>query len=52
MSDNEKVYNSMRFSSVLNIAVGVVMLVVGIASGVLLLVSGIRLLKNKSKILF
>ena len=38
----EKTYRTMGGSGALNIAVGVVTLVVGVASGVLLLISGDR----------
>ncbi len=48
----EKIYKTMGGSGALNIAVGVVVLVVGVASGTLLLISGAKLLAGKSKILF
>lgn len=48
----EKTYKTMGGSGALNIAVGVVVLVVGVASGVLLVISGARLLAGRSKILF
>ncbi len=48
----EKTYKTMGGSGALNIAVGVVVLVVGVASGVLLVISGARLLSGRSKILF
>lgn len=48
----EKVYKTMSGSGAFNIAIGVVLLVVGIASGVLMIVSGAKLLSAKSKILF
>ena len=51
-TDNEKVYDSMKFSAAVNITVGIVMIVCGITAGVLLLISGGRLFSNKSKILF
>ena len=48
----EKTYKTMGGSCALNIAVGVVALVVGIASGVLLIISGAKLLAGRNKILF
>lgn len=48
----ERVYKVMGGSGALNIAVGVVVLVVGAASGILLIIGGAKLLAGKSKILF
>lgn len=48
----EKTYRVMGGSGALNIAVGVVALVVGAASGVLLIISGAKLLAGRNKILF
>jgi len=48
----EKTYKTMGGSGALNIAVGVVALVVGIASCVLLIISGAKLLAGRNKILF
>ena len=48
----ERTYKIMGGSGALNIAVGVVVLVVGVASGVLLMISGAKLLAGRSKILF
>ncbi|MCI9315850.1 MAG: hypothetical protein HFI57_12880 [Lachnospiraceae bacterium] len=48
----EKTYKTMGGAGALNIAVGVVALVVGAASGVLLLISGAKLLAGRNKILF
>lgn len=50
--DGEKVYKVMRGTGAINIAAGVVSIVVGVAVGVLMIVSGARLLANKGKILF
>ena len=44
---NEKVYRSMSLAGACNIAVGIVILVVGIAAGVMAIVSGAGLLKTK-----
>ncbi|PXV89067.1 hypothetical protein C8E03_10743 [Lachnotalea glycerini] len=48
----EKAYKSMSRVGALNIAVGIVVLILGIVSGVLLIVGGARLHKNKSGIIF
>lgn len=48
----ERTYKIMGGSGALNIAVGVVALVVGTASGVLLIISGAKLLAGRNKILF
>ncbi|MBQ7358993.1 MAG: hypothetical protein IJW63_02725 [Lachnospiraceae bacterium] len=48
----ERVFKTMRGTGALNIALGVVVLVVGVASGVLLIIGGAKLLGDKSKILF
>lgn len=48
----ERTYKTMGGSGALNIAVGVVALVVGVASGVLLIISGAKSLAGRSKILF
>ena len=48
----ERTYKTMGGSGALNIAVGVVVLVVGVASGVLLMISGAKRLAGRSKILF
>lgn len=48
----ERIYKLMGGSGVLNIAVRVVVLVVGVASGVLLVISGAKLLAGRSKLLF
>ena len=48
----EKTYKTMGRSGSMNIAVGVIVTVVGITCRVLLMVTGAKLLKVKSKILF
>ena len=48
---SEKIYKAMKNTGALNIAVGIVILVIGIASGILLIVSGANLLKKKKGIL-
>ena len=49
---NEKVHRSMSLAGACNIAVGIVILVVGIAAGVMAIVSGAGLLKTKKNIMF
>lgn len=48
----EKVYKSMKSSGAYNIAIGIIMIVVGVTCGVLSLVNGAKLLKDKSGIMF
>ena len=48
----EKIYKTMHGTGAMNIAVGVVMLVVGIGCGILMIIGGSKLLTGKSKILF
>lgn len=48
----EKIYKTMRGAGAWNIALGVVLLVIGIASGILMIINGAKLLSDKSKILF
>lgn len=48
----EKIYKVMRGVAGWNIALGVVVMVIGIASGILLIVGGSKLLSAKSKVLF
>ena len=49
---SEKIYKAMKNIGALNIAVGIVILVVGIAAGVMAIVSGAGLLKTKKNIMF
>lgn len=48
----EKAYMTMKNSGAGNIAVGIIILVVGITAGVLSIVSGASLLKHKKEIMF
>lgn len=48
----QKVYKTMKGAGAANIAVGVIVLVVGIVAGILLIVTGGKLISDKSKILF
>ena len=49
---NEKAYKTMSGVGAGNLALGIIILVVGIASGILMIVNGARLLKNKSDLTF
>lgn len=49
---NEKAYKAMSLAGVANIAVGIVILVVGIAAGVIAIVTGARLQKEKKGLTF
>ncbi|MCR5655803.1 MAG: hypothetical protein K6G07_09245 [Lachnospiraceae bacterium] len=48
----ERVYKTMSRTAGWNIALGIVVMVIGVASGVLLIIGGGRLLSAKSKVLF
>lgn len=48
----ERTYKIMGGAGALNLAFGVVIMVVGIAGGVLLVISGAKLLAGRNKILF
>jgi hypothetical protein len=48
----EKAYKSMKCSGALNIALGIVVLVIGLVSGILMIASGGSLLKNKRHIVW
>ncbi len=48
----QKLYKVMKGAAATDIAVGVLVLVVGIVSGILLIVAGSKLMAGKSKILF
>lgn len=49
---NEKTYKIMGFAGAANIAVGIVVLVVGIAAGVITIISGAKLQKEKKGLTF
>ena len=49
---NEKAYKAMSLAGAANIAVGIVILVVGIAAGVISVVNGVRLLRNRKGLTF
>lgn len=48
----EKVYKTMGRTGAWNIAIGVVLIIVGLAAGVLSIINGAKLIKNKSGIIF
>ena len=49
---NEKAYKAMSLAGAANIAVGIVILVVGIAAGVIAIVTGARLQKENKGLTF
>lgn len=48
----EKVYKTMRNTGASNIAIGIIMIVVGVSAGIMAIISGAVLLKRKSEITF
>ena len=48
----ERVHKTMTWTGALNIATGIVSIVIGLACGVLLIVSGGKLLSDRNKSLF
>ena len=49
---NEKAYRAMSFAGSVNIAIGIVMIVVGVVTGILAVIGGARLLKEKNGLTF
>ncbi len=49
---NEKLFKTMGVTGAGNIAIGIVILVVGITTGILAIISGTRLIKEKKNIMF
>ena len=49
---NEKAFKTMGMVGVSNIAIGIIIAVIGVAAGVLTIVSGARLLKDKKGLTF
>ena len=49
---NEKIYKTMGFAGGLNIAIGVIEIVMGLVLGILTILTGASVLKSKKKILF
>lgn len=49
---NEKAYKTMAVIGAGNLAIGIILLVVGLATGILCIVNGGRLLKAKSDLIF
>lgn len=48
----EKVYRSMRVIGACNLAVGIILIVVGVACGILSIIGGARLFKNQKMLTF
>lgn len=48
----ERVYKTMRNTGASNIAIGIIMIIVGVSAGIMAIVSGAVLLKRKSEIIF
>ena len=48
----EKVYKTMRNTGAANIAIGIIVIVVGVSAGVVSIVTGANLVKKKSQIMF
>lgn len=48
----EKVFKTMGRTGAWNIAIGVILIVVGLAAGVLSIINGAKLIKDKSGIMF
>lgn len=48
----QRLYKVMKGTGATNIAVGILVLVVGMVSGILLIIAGAKLIAGKSKILF
>lgn len=48
----EKIYKTMGRCGAWNIAIGIVVMVVGIAAGVLCIINGAKLMKEKSGLIF
>ena len=49
---NEKGFKTMSIAGVANVAMGIVLIVVGLATGVVAIVSGARLIKDKKGLTF
>lgn len=49
---NEKAYKTMGLTGAANIAIGIVVMVVGVAAGVVAVIGGARLLKNREGLMF
>ncbi len=49
---NEKIYKAMNFAGIANVAVGIIVTVVGIAAGTITIISGVCLLRGKKGLMF
>ena len=48
----ERVYTTMRNTGAANIAIGIILIVIGLSAGVVAIVTGANLLKRKSQLTF
>lgn len=49
---NEKAYKTMTMAGISNIAVGIIVTVIGVAAGVMTIITGARLIKDKKGLTF
>lgn len=49
---NEKAFKTMTLAGISNIAVGIIIAVIGVAAGVMTIVTGARLIKDKKGLTF
>ena len=49
---NEKLYHTMSLTGALDIALGIIILIVGVTSGVIAIVNGARLLQTRKNLTF
>lgn len=48
----ERIYKTMKNTGAANIAIGIVLIVIGLSAGVLAIITGANLLKKKSQLTF
>ena len=49
---NEKIFKTMNTIGAGNVAIGIILVVVGLATGIISIISGVKLLKEKKNIIF
>ena len=49
---NEKIFKIMNTIGAGNVAIGIILVVVGLATGIISIISGVKLLKEKKNIIF
>ncbi|MFI3207578.1 MAG: hypothetical protein R3Y40_00445 [Eubacteriales bacterium] len=49
---NEKIFKVMNVTGAGNVAIGIILIVIGLAAGILSIISGVKLLKEKKNIIF